>query len=624
MKKGQFVFLILGAITSGLLAYWVSLRIFHQAPITTDEQSYFLQAHIFSTGRMKYEPPPFLDPFLYEMVVVDREKGWFSRYPPGHSAWLAAGVLIGNPYMATAFAASLGYLAVGLSILFLRGEAIGSLLVLLFSPFYLFTNGTLLSHVTGFTASAAMFLFFVLWQKNKRHVYAVLAGFFWALLFLNRTYTALLMAIPVGAYSLWLLWRDYSRRQLNGTILFATAAAAGLPAIMIYNYLMVGDPFQMTYLYYWPTDGLGFGLRHNGFSFPASLGIMHTPQKGISEMLDNIKLLDEWLLGFRGGLILWVVVAIISLRMPFGLMLVSLLPVVALGYSLFWYAGWNQTGPNYYVEVLPAMMLAGSLGLGWIRDRIFKRQAWFYVALLILFTIWLRPLLAFGRDAAASWRDEQARRADIISLIDSVQEPSIVFIKREVVQEAWADNDMAFTPRGVEGTAIVVRWLDASNHAVIKYFEDRTPLLLVQNSGSYELQPLGPLPPFSVEFPIPRLFRDTGTNIYADDSSSYLIRIARLDDLPGYLLYGRHAQLYPGKFEVLFEARASKNNLCTLRMVRRQGADVLAEKNLAGGDDWQSIILNVDSDDYFEIEPQAIFHGGGEVQIRRVNIREVD
>jgi hypothetical protein len=624
-KKCLVVYLLLlSSLATAISAYWISQRAFHRAPITTDEQSYLLQAHIFAKGQLKYDPPPFLEPFLYEMVVVDREKGWFSRYPPAHAAWLTLGVWLGDPYLATAIAAGIGFLAVALSIARLGGEMVASLIMLFFSPFYFFTNGTLLSHVTGFSTSALMLLFFVRWQQKGGRLDALLAGLFWAMLFLNRTYTALLMAIPLGVYSLWSVYRQRERQQVITVMYFAMAAASGVIAIMVYNYLMVGNPFQMTYLYYWPTDGLGFGLRHHGDSFPASTGFLHTPRKGFADLMENLKLLDLWLLGCRGGLILWVVLAMIGVVRPLGLMLTSLLPVVALGYVYFWFAGWNQTGPNYYMEALPAMILSASLGLALIRDRIFRQKAWYYGTLIILCVFWHRPLLAFARSEASSWRDAQASRSGITQLIDSVKEPAIIFMRRETVREAWPDNDMAFTPEGVNGQIIVTRWLDAYNHAVVKYFKDRKLYTLVKRAGAYALDPLDRLPTFSVEFSIPRLFRTTGTNVYADNDRARMVRVARPGDPPGFLLRGRYAQLYPGKFEVRFEAKASTDHAGTLQLVTRHGEEVLAGTLLKAGEQWQTISLKIDSPEYIEVEPQALYHGGGDVDVRRVLIREVD
>ncbi len=94
MDRTHIISISGGALAAFLLSWWISDAVFHRAPLTTDEQSYMLQAQLFSTGRIKYPPPPFIEPFRYPMVIVDKDVGWLSRYPPGHALWLGCALWV--------------------------------------------------------------------------------------------------------------------------------------------------------------------------------------------------------------------------------------------------------------------------------------------------------------------------------------------------------------------------------------------------------------------------------------------------------------------------------------------------------------------------------------------------
>lgn len=68
------------------------------APLTADENSYVFQANLFARGRLKHPFPGCTHAFYHEMIVLDAQKGWFSRYQPGHPLWLTPGVWLRSPH----------------------------------------------------------------------------------------------------------------------------------------------------------------------------------------------------------------------------------------------------------------------------------------------------------------------------------------------------------------------------------------------------------------------------------------------------------------------------------------------------------------------------------------------
>ena len=243
-------------------AWWLYRNVFHCAPITTDENSYVFQAYNFLAGVIARPLPPLSGLFFHEMIIQDDRAGWLARYPPGHPLWLLPGCLFHQPHLMVALAAAL---SVGVmartGALFGRREAWLAALLLLCSPFFLFTHGTLLGHTSGLLAALLLLYGFLRWQLTAAPGFAALAGFGWSWLLLNRTFTALWLAIPFGLYALlclWQRWRDKS--AWLGTVLFAATACAGIGGILLYNKLSTGQALLMTYLMYDPSEGPGFGL----------------------------------------------------------------------------------------------------------------------------------------------------------------------------------------------------------------------------------------------------------------------------------------------------------------------------------------------------------------------------
>jgi len=620
------MFILVSAMAATLLSWGFASRVFHYAPITTDEQSYNLQAHLFAQGRLKYETPPMLQAFRSPMVILDDKVGWFSRYPPAHSFWLMPGVWFGSLYLMVALAAGLGVAFAALTArrLNLPAGLVG--LGFLMSPFFLFTYGTLMSHTSGMMTSALMLFAYVLWKQDRKNVWAILAGLAWAFLFLNRTYTALLMAIPFALDSLWYLWRNRTRDGLIGVVCFAGAACTGIAVVFIYNYLQVGHPLRMTYLYYDPSDKLGFGMRHNWpHVFPAPKPVEHTWTKGLHDVWNNLRLLDQWLFGFKGGLWVWGGLVVAGWRRAWSPLLLASVVLVWIGYILFWYPGWNETGPNYYVETLPAMFLLAAFGIQRVGTWLSR---WPRVRMSVAgigLALWVFFFSGFVSHHSRAFSDQLAICGHVMALLDEEQDPSLVFIRREDIQAIWPNHDLVFNKRGLAGPAIVARWLPASNAALMRYFANHTPKILQRvDAHTFSLVPLGMDIHLDFDMAISSLFRETGTN-EMDDSvePARLMRVAReADHTPGLLIHGRHYGVYPGRFRVDFLVRSPGSGTApvTFEVTAENAQRVLVSDEVALSPDWHTVSLAWDSSEFLYVEPRVKYHGQGNVAIASVRI----
>ncbi|HMP74274.1 MAG TPA: hypothetical protein PKE55_13520 [Kiritimatiellia bacterium] len=631
MNPSRLALLLLFSLTTLLLTSWIASAIFQHAPITTDEQSYILQAHLFAEGKLKHPAPPSLQAFRYPMIILDGAAGWFSRYPPGHSLWLAPGVWIGSLYAMTALAAALGMALTLLCAHRLGVSLIATGLALLLSPFFLFTYGTLMSHTTGFVAAAAMLLGYILWQQTGRHRWALFAGIAWSWLVLNRTYTALLIALPFAVDALWFLWKNRTLRTAwIGTACFALSALGGVFALLLYNYLTLGDPFQMTYLYYDPSDKLGFGWRHNHPVFPAPQPVEHTLAKGLSDLRANLLLLDRWLFGFPGGLIVWAALTLIGWSRRWSLLLVSSAASVALGYVLFWYPGWNATGPNYYTEAQPALVLAAAFGVTALLQRYRSRPRARAALLATAMLAWVTASLAFTITYARDKRAYLEPRAKILAMFENAPPKSLIFVKREVIDYAWPNHDLVFNPRGVNGDVIVARWLGASNGALVRYFDDYTPKSFdISEDGVVSLGPMDDEPSLRLFLDLGQQHRRTGTNLPHPEHPTALVRAANAaEHPPNWLLFGRTFSAYPSLFRVKVDLEilnaAPDDMVLTIDIAARSGREIIASRTFHGNHQREPVVFEFEMEHFLYIEPRAYFHGHGDVRIYFIELTDAE
>ena len=622
MNRRQAILIGCAALTAFLLSWWISEAVFHRAPITTDEQSYQLQAHLFAQGKIKYPPPPFIEPFRYGMVIVDKDVGWLSRYPPGHGLWMMFGVWLNNTYFMVALAAALGVLLTARAAQRIGASVPAVILLLLLSPFYVFMYGTTMSHVSGYLAAAGLLLAYILWQQREQPAWALVAGLCWAWLFLNRTYTAFLMAIPFAVDALWYLWTRRNARAFWGTAFFAGAACFGIFVILIYNWVAVGNPLKMTYLFYDPTDKLGFGLRHHWPVFPAPQPVEHTLAKGLSDLKGNVLLLDQWIFGFRGGLLVWLALALVGWSKRWSLLFISSAVAVALGYVLFWYPGFNETGPNYYFEVYPALVLSAALGVAALWRRFEARRRVLIPVAAAAVLLWAVLAYPFVMEQARYLQGETRLRSKAINTLLNAPEKSLIFVQRRVVELAWPNHDLVFSPTGIEGGVVVARWIEASNRAVSRYFGEYEAVKLEKTEDGFYLSPMEKDPPFDLTIPINSLHRVTGTNEWDADDPRMMIRVARPGDVAERLLFGRFYYLYPGRFVVEFDVRASEEGAATLDIALSETESVFLSKPAPVSEEWQTVRFEFERDDFVIIEPRVFYHGTGEVQISRLRIAE--
>jgi len=598
---------------------FVANQVFQKVPITTDENSYVFQAYTFSEGKLSREVPPIKSPFSHQMLLMDDNHGWISRYSPGHALWLAGGSLLHNARLMVYLAA---FLSIWISFLIGKELGVPKFIIpslLLFSPFFLFMHGTLLSHSTGLLSSSILFLSYLRWRKYFSLKYALIAGLAWSWLYLNRTYTAASMGIAFGIDALYFLSKNRDKKILTGTCVFALSSLVGVLALFLYNYLIINDPFTPTYLYYEPSENLGFGMRHT-----QGLAINHTLKNGLLNLKNNLILLNTWLFGFEGSAILLLILSIIGLN--FQWLLIIFLPIILVGasYIFFWYPGPSEIGPGYYFELLPFLMAAAGMG---------SKRIWHYwrqsyklklISFSIIFIIYACFASKFMIEKGNKLRKTTNYKAMVRKTISKAPDNSLIML--DGIPYPHIDM-LNFNKRGLNNSSLIVRSHSNSNNLIAKCFPDKTPYIL-RGGDENRLIPFKiDNRPLKIEYRASTSLLKVGSNIQIQGHGKNNLRVAYEDEhKAGLLSYGRYHVVEPGTYKVLFDFVsfvAHKEFPVLFDIVTNRGKITLDKKELYVAFDNEVITLNFSTDKYIRIEPRVFYQGKGKVVLRKITILKV-
>jgi hypothetical protein len=460
------------ALAAALGSMLVNQFVYLNTPVTTDENSYVFQAQTFLEGRLTRPCPPVPPAFHHEMIIMDSQVGWLSRYPPAHALWLLPGVRLGQPRLMVALAAAVSVWFLSGSALWLGGSALAVCLALLFSPYFQFMHGTLLSHTSGLMAVSVLWWAYVRWQSGGHARWAAVAGVAWGFLFLNRTYTGLLIALPLGldaAVRLALRWRRGS--QWLGSTLFGLTALAGVGAYLLYNHLALGDPSQSIHLYYADEWALGFSDSHRLW-------------EGLQMAVQNLRLLDRWLWGSPGSLLVLGAAAVIGWSAAWTPVCAGCLLAIVLGHVAFSFPGFNTCGPYYYFETLPFAITL--VGLAAARLRRWRYAPGLFVVLTLAL---VGASLAFMKQEARRTRKDRTQDTRAWAALRQAPPHALVFVTgfREDV-----GRQLVFNPQGVRSDPLVVANWGEKNRLVAAAFPDRTCYWL--KPGRDRVEPINPPP----------------------------------------------------------------------------------------------------------------------------------
>ena len=86
------------ALFAAAVSAFLGQRVFGGVPHVADGVSYAFQGKIFAAGRLWLEPPLVPDAFKSQNILLGATR-WCGIYPPGFPLLLAAGWLVGAPFL---------------------------------------------------------------------------------------------------------------------------------------------------------------------------------------------------------------------------------------------------------------------------------------------------------------------------------------------------------------------------------------------------------------------------------------------------------------------------------------------------------------------------------------------
>lgn len=592
--------------------------VFRGSTITTDENSYVFQSYVFRDGVLKRPYPPFSKNLNSVMVVARPDHGWFSRYPPGHSLWLLPGVWLDMPRLMIPVTAALSVLLMMVLAMRMGVPRLCMPLMLCLSPCFVLMHGTLLSHTSGFLAVALMLWAYFTWRRADRVWWAVLAGLAWSWFFLNRTYTALLVAGPFAIDALVVAGRRRERRVVLGTAAFALCAAVGVGIYLLYNNLLTGDPLLPPYLLYQPGEALGFGPRSTyGYSYKD-----HTLVLGLQGMWTNLVQLDLWIFGLRGSLIGVLVLAMVGWARQTALLLASAV-AVWIGYVFFYYKGIGTVGPVYYFEALPFLLLAAALGVKRLARFLQEKTALRRMLACVCVAGVMVGAVSHAYVAGSGLRHRNSYSRRIKDTIDTA--PSNALIMFDGIARRPYLAELLFNPQGLHSDPLLADGMRGSNTVLARYFTDRNAFV-IRKGAENVLRPVPKAQPVVIDLEVWNMHRRTGRSQLQDDGITATRVAAQSQDGAGYLAFGLRRWLCPGRFRAEFDMTVSdvrREQPVTVDVTADGGRVILGRRDIAGEDRADRFTIDFVSSDYQLVEPRVRFGGSGAIELRHIRIREV-
>lgn len=347
-------FLILVFILAFISTNFISFFIYHHMP-QGDAVILFLQGKIFSKFQRWVAVPLYPEFFLREIVVKDGK--WFGMMPPGHSIFLAIGMIFRIPWVISPLMGSISVVIFYFLIKDIYNETLaksGALLLVL-SPTFLFISSSMLSQNSSYFFSLLAIFFLIKSLKSKRTKLILFSGISLGVAFLCRP------QIPLMFFIVSLIFLIYKTRSFKYTFIFSAGFVFFLILQLMDNYILTGNPFHYGYNLYISAQyhGIGFGAGKG----PSTYGIHgHNLLKSFINLFYNLFVLSLHLFGFPLISLLFIPFAF---KKPDKYELLSGFYILSafIFWFFYWFHGISPMGPKYYYEILPFLIILTVTGI---------------------------------------------------------------------------------------------------------------------------------------------------------------------------------------------------------------------------------------------------------------------
>ena len=613
----HWVEMLLYAVLGAGMVFAVRTTGLRDALLLPSEGAHLFQAHAFADGRLARDPGGVAPLMRHPHLEPDGDGEWFSRFPPGHAAWLAPGVAAGHSRAMVPLAAALTL--AGMYVLGWRLRLPRHLLstLTLASPFFLWLHATVLPETTGMMLATGLLVFYVGGRQESNNLSLTLAALCWAGLYLVSPSMALCLAVPFGVDIWCVLNRNLrSPAHWRGVALIVVAASLGILTLAMVEHAQSGDGSVPAEHIREAGEGWGFGPRRT----PARDGTLvpHSLQRGFANLADQLRYLDTWLLGgFPGFLLVWLGLCAHGWSRRWSGLLLATWLTVALAHVAYWDPALSPVGPLHFAEILPFLLAAGGLGLSRIWRKLAARRPQRLALFGAMAAVWLFFALRVHLDLWVDFHSDTRLLAAFHENTEAYPPPLLVFLPEDARIGDPVLNTVALNPRGRQSAILALRAPVADRDALAVALPDRRALVFHPDSGN--------LDPHRGTF---EGRHRVGANSHHSRGTGANNDTARIVDetkhTAGFLFYGWYPFLPPGEYECRFSLRWSgvdEARPLRLEIMTDQGTRTLASKTLGEGLD--ATTLRFTLEDVTRVEPRVVYGGSGEAVLRSVDLAPI-
>ena len=367
MAPSSRAFVSLVSIAGGLLAAGAAWYCFNRQPQSIDEMAQLWHARMLLAGHFSIPTEP--DPaFFSAMNVVDAGGRWYSQFPVGGPAVLAAGLALGAVWLVNPVLIGLTIRNVYRFAQRAYGEAFArcATLLLLAAPFFIFMGASEQNHVPALAFATLALAALPAWvratSRAESYRQAAVVGFALGALATVRPLDALAVAAAIGLYQLGVLAR--AKQRWAEIVVQCAAGAVPVMLLMWANARTTGAPLRFGYEVMWGANhGLGF--------HQSPFGDAHTPRRALVLASLYLMKLDMYLFEWPIPALVAPVIALACLRRPstWDALLATIIVMVLGSYALYWHNG-HFLGPRFLYTTVPAFVLLAARAPGALGARL--------------------------------------------------------------------------------------------------------------------------------------------------------------------------------------------------------------------------------------------------------------
>jgi len=356
-------FVILAAIWVTALTAFFSFYLYERHPHIPDEVAYIYHARYFAQGMLTMPLPSV--PEAFRIFLMDFENShWFSVQLPGWPAMLALGMALGTPWLINPVLAGLNLLLSYFLLLdtYDRRTARMAVLLLCFSPWYIFMAMNFMTHTFTLTCAITAALSVVMARKTDKALWGWISGLAVGMVSLIRPLEALAIG---GLIGLWVIGVGGVRLKSSAILGFVLGVSAVASLGFLYNYLLTGTPTTFPFSAY-ADKHFGIGSNALGFGPERGLGWStldprpgHDPLDALINVLINLNLVNIELFGWStGSLFLLTLMLFSGASRRNEYIMLSVIGLIIFVHVFYWFSGGPDFGARYwYLIIFPCVAL---------------------------------------------------------------------------------------------------------------------------------------------------------------------------------------------------------------------------------------------------------------------------